>query len=803
MNHIKLFRLFVSLFILSACASANQAASDETEEDKVKVVEGFFDYKIDAASQKVYLKVKHYDSLFLYINSLTAGIGSNDIGLDRGQLGNSRMVKFSKYGNKVLLIEPNSSYVAVTDNSFEVRAVEEAFAKSVLASFSIEKKKSGSTDGDWIDITDFITRDAHNIAKTLKDQGQGSYTLDKEASVILPEKSFNFPRNTEFEAMLTFRGEPQDYEIRSVTPTAGAVTIQVRNSFVSLPEEGFEPVKFHPGGGYFGIRRYNYASPIDQPIEERFITKHRLIKKDTEAEISEPVEPIVYYLDPGTPEPVRSALLDGASWWDQAFEAAGFKNAFQVKVLPDSIHPMDSRYNVIQWVHRSTRGWSYGVQVIDPRTGEIVKGMVTLGSLRVRQDFLIAQALVPAYGLNPNTAPHMALALARIRQLSAHEVGHTLGLAHNYAASSYGRESVMDYPHPYVYEGADGQLKFDSAYDAGIGEWDKVAINYGYGDHSEEERKKVISEASEKGIYFLSDQDARPIYGAHPETHLWDNGLSADQELKRVLKIRKIALDKFGPDNLPEGRSYSDLEEMLAPLYFFHRYQLEAAVKLIGGVDYRYSVKGEGNLINEPVSAEVQSEALSTILETISLENLMLSDKILSVIPPKSYGDRKGRESLMGKTDPVLDPVGIAETASSFTFNALLNPQRINRLSIQSSQEDNLITVKDVFDSILNEIKKGTGKSEFGNQIMFSVRNQFIKRIIELKEDKNSSVSVKAEILVFLEKLNDSLVNSDQPEDKLLSNYISEYLEGELKSVPASPPKIPDGSPIGSGIKCY
>ncbi|QCK13488.1 hypothetical protein DCC35_01325 [Mangrovivirga cuniculi] len=464
---------------------------------------------------------------------------------------------------------------------------------------------------------------------------------------------------------------------------------------------------------------------------------------------------------------------------------------------------MDSRYNVIQWVHRSTRGWSYGVQVIDPRTGEIVKGMVTLGSLRVRQDFLIAQALVPAYGLNPNTAPHMALALARIRQLSAHEVGHTLGLAHNYAASSYGRESVMDYPHPYVYEGADGQLNFDSAYDVGIGEWDKVAINFGYGAHSEEERKEVINEAVEKGVYFLSDQDARPIYGAHPETHLWDNGLRPDEELQRVLKIRKIALDKFGTDNLPEGRSYSDLEEMLAPLYFYHRYQLEAAVKLIGGVDYRYNVKGEGELINEPVSPEIQNEALSAILETISLENLQLSDRILSVIPPKSFGDRKGRESLMGKTDPVLDPVGIAETASSFTFDALLNPQRINRLAIQSSRNDKLISVKDVFSRISNQIDNEIGNSELGDQIMHTVKNQFMRRIIALKENPISSVSVKAECLVFLEALKELLDNSDSPEDQLLSNYIKQYLDGDLKSIPVSPPKIPDGSPIGSGYKCY
>ncbi|NMM46839.1 zinc-dependent metalloprotease [Marinigracilibium pacificum] len=804
---VKQFRLVLLLIpvIFAGCSTThtNSSTSQSDFSDSLVIVDGFLNYHIDSENQKVYLKIDHYDSLFLYINSLAAGVGSNDIGLDRGQLGNSRMVKFSKYGNKVLLIEPNSSYIADTDNILEEKAVEEAFAKSVLASFTLEKKKFSSIGGDWIDITDFLTRDSHGISKTLKNQGQGVYALDKQSSVIISENCFNFPQNTEFETMLTFRGEPKKYEIRSVTPSPDAVTVQVRNSFVALPDGNYKPVKFHPGSGYFDLTRYNYATPIDQPVKERFITRHRLEKKNPEKEKSEAVEPIVYYLDAGTPEPVRSALLDGARWWNQAFESAGYIDAFQVEILPDSIHPLDCRYNVIQWVHRSTRGWSYGMTIPDPRTGEIIKGMVTLGSLRVRQDFLIAQALVPAYGLNPNTAPHMALALARIRQLSAHEVGHTLGLAHNYASSAYGRESVMDYPHPYIYQDSKGNLKFDSAYDVGVGEWDKVAINFGYGDHSESERTSIITSAASKGIYFLSDQDARPMYGAHPSTHLWDNGTRADKELIRVLNIRKKALSDFGVNNLADGRPYSDLEEILAPLYFFHRYQLEAAVKIIGGVDYRYSIKGEGNVVNSLVAPELQREALGAILQTVTLENLQLNEEILKVIPPKSYGDYKGRESLIGKTDPVLDPVSIAESASSYTYGALLNAQRMNRLAIQSSMNDELFSAVELMNIAYDNLIKELNENSLGDQIIYSVRHQLIRNVIMLAENSSSSVTVKSDCISFLSAISNRLGKSKVSEDKFLKLTIDRYLNGEKPEIEISPTKMPDGSPIGSGLMCY
>lgn len=307
----------------------------------------------------------------------------------------------------------------------------------------------------------------------------------------------------------------------------------------------------------------DYSAPIYEPIVKRYIIRHRLEKKDPQKKISKPVEPIVYYLDNGTPEPVRSALLEGGSWWNEAFRAIGFEDAFRIEMLPEDADPMDVRYNVIQWVHRSTRGWSYGMSVTDPGTGEIIKGHVSLGSLRVRQDFMIAQALVnrPFASDDMNHRAMMDLALARIRQLSAHEIGHTLGFTHNFAASTNGRSSVMDYPHPLL-SVRNNRIVMDHAYDEGIGEWDKVTVAYAYADIQGNEKDSldsILADARNKGLRFISDTDARAADGAHPYAHLWDNGSDAISELRNILEIRKVAMDIHAPSNHSTGRQGSPL----------------------------------------------------------------------------------------------------------------------------------------------------------------------------------------------------------------------------------------------------
>ena len=564
--------------------------------------DGFFPLYWDDDAGTLWLEIGHLGDEVLYVNALAAGVGSNDIGLDRGQLGGSRIVRFERVGRKVLMVQPNYRYRATTSNPAERRAVEDAFATSVLFGFAVAAR---TDDRFLVDATPFLLRDVHGVADRLP----GAYRLDGQRSAVHLPRTKAFPENTEMEATLTFARERQGDgpgfgrgSIEAVAPSADAVTVRQHQSLVALPDDGYTPRPYDPRAGYGAVSYVDYATPLGQPMTRRYLRRHRLEKRDPSAEVSEAIEPIVYHLDRGTPEPVRSALLDGARWWNQAFEAAGYRDAFRVELMPEGADPLDVRYNVIQWVHRSTRGWSYGSSVTDPRTGEIIKGHVTLGSLRVRQDYLIAEGLLSPYLTGDEEPPELAeLALARIRQLSAHEVGHTLGLGHNYYASRQGRISVMDYPHPLVTLGPDAQIDLSDAYDVGIGEWDQVAIAYGYQDYpagtdATPALESLLDEAWEEDVRYLTNQDA----AAHPRVHQWANGTDPARELERMLRVRRVALDRFGESAIPAGRPLATLEEALVPLYLHHRYQIDAAASALGGVDYVYAMRGDGRVPGDP-----------------------------------------------------------------------------------------------------------------------------------------------------------------------------------------------------------
>src|SRR5437660_1767281 len=557
---------------------------------------GYFNLYWDAKLGKLWLEIDTWSSEFLYQSGLTAGVGSNDIGLDRGQLGSTRIVRFERSGPKVLLIQENLNFRAVSDDADEKHAVHDSFAESVIWGFTAAAEENGHV---LVDATDFYLRDAHGVTNALKRAKQGAYRLDASRSAIYLQNTRNFPLNTEVEATLTFTGDEPGRFVRDVTPDPTAITVREHHSFVQLPPAGYKQREFDPRSSLFGISYMDYATPVSEPIVKRFTARHRLEKKDPSAAVSEPVEPIIYYLDRGAPEPIRSALLEGARWWNQAFEAAGYKNAFRVEMLPEGADLMDLRYNVIQWVHRATRGWSYGAAVIDTRTGGIIKGHATLGWLRVRQDFLIAESLLAPYEKGKPVSPKMQeMALARLRQLAAHEVGHTLGLMHNYSASTVNRSSVMDYPPPYVKLGADGTPDLSAAYATGIGEWDKVAIAFGYQDfapgaNEQAALNKILLDAYGRGLRYLTDQAARPAGSSSSVAHLWDSGANAVDELSRIMQVRGTALKRFGENNIREGAPLATLEDVLVPLYMLHRYQVEAASKLVGGMDYTFTLRGD------------------------------------------------------------------------------------------------------------------------------------------------------------------------------------------------------------------
>lgn len=801
----------LALAILLA-GPANLTAQDsipsiaEKTEGMTKM-DGFMPLYWDADAGKLWMEIARFNEELIYVSSLPAGVGSNDIGLDRGQLGGERIVYFERVGPKILMVQPNYRFRATGNNAAEKKSVEDAFAKSILWGFKVAAETDGRV---LVDATDFALRDVHDVIGTLEQTDQGSFKLDPTRSALYLERTKAFPENTEIEATLTFVGDSEGRFLRSVVPTPDAVTVREHHSFVKLPEPGFQMRLSDPRAGYFGIEYEDYSKPLGVSMTQRFISHHRLQKKDPTATVSEAVEPIIYYLDPGVPEPVRSALLDGARWWNQAFEAAGYKDAFQVKILPEDADPMDLRYNVIQWVHRSTRGWSYGSSITDPRTGEILKGHVSLDSRRARQDYLLAEGLISPY-TDPNTLPPEmeALAVARIRQLSAHEVGHTLGIAHNYIASTQGNASVMDYPHPNVTINEDGTLNISNAYDDGIGEWDKVAIAYGYQDfpegvNEEEALDQILAEARQNNLTFLSDGDARPTGSAHPRVHLWDDGVDATTELQRVMEVRRIALDNFGEAAIRYDRPLATLEEALVPTYLHHRYQVEAAVKTVGGLYYTYAVRGDGQDPLRAVPADEQMRALEAVVATLDPTVLTLPEEVLELIPPRPYGFGMHRELFDRYTGITFDAIAPSVAASELVISLVLQPERAARLVEQHALDESMPGLAEVVSVLADATFGADVDGGYEAAVNRASERVFVEELMRLAytapmpQVQAVATLALTELAIDLQQMAGTDDASERAHALLLAQDIQRYLERpyapERRTEVLAPPP---GSPIG------
>ncbi len=805
-------------------AASEDSTSSEVEKGPLEKKTGLLNLQLDRALGRVWLELPTGSGTsgtigtFLYSEGLTGGLGSNPVGLDRGELGPTRVVELRRMGDRLLVIQPNLRYRAQEGSSAEKRAVETSFARSVLWAGEVDSKRLEGMD--LVDLTPFLIRDSHDITTRLRSSGQGVFELDETRSVVDLEATHVFPDNIELEALLTYQFEASrsgdQFQpgalVMETTPSPRSVTLGVHQSLIRLPEPGYRPRRFDPRTGALAIEFADYSASLDDTIERRWVIRHRLEKTDPTSATSKAVEPIVYYIDPAIPEPMRSAVFDGVRWWVKAFEEAGFEDGFRVELLPDGAHPLDVRYNIVEWVHRSTRGWSYGGGIVDPRTGERLKGHVRLGSLRVRQDRLLFEGLAGAdkTGSGSSDDP-VQLALARIRQLAAHEVGHTIGLDHNFAASTYGRASVMDYPAPLVTVDSGGQLNFGDAYGVGVGEWDLHAIRYSYGQFepgADEMREldSIAREGIERGLVFLTDHDARPAGAAEPLANLWDNGSDPVAQLELEMEVRRIALADFGQNNVQIGRPLALLEETLVPLYLHHRYQLAAAAKVVGGAHYRYAIRDDGQEPIWPIDATQQRRALSAVLATVSPEALDLPESLLDQIPPRPAGYAVNREQFASQSAPIFDPLGVAATAADMAIGALVQHERAARMIDFHRRDPQQPDFSEVLTGLRRAAFSPSNSSERRRALGRRVQSVLVAHLIELSANPDASPAVRAraeaELVAILET--ELGVETDQTAESahraFLSRAIERALDRPAESRPeAHPsPSIPPGQPIGA-----
>ena len=791
--------------VLMVAMSAALARKPETPPSPIAGMvsqHGFVDVHVDAGAARVVIGVHALDTPLLMVTALPGALGSNDIGLDRAQAGEPKLVEFRRLGKKLLLIQRNTRFIADSADADEARAARDAFAEAVL--WSGELLNPESTRGPWqVDLSTLIASDLHGVAERLKNLQQGQHALDPARGGVLVEAAKAYPDNAEFEALLTFAGSGEGAFVQQAAADAKAITLRQQLSFVRLPDAGFRKRAYHPASGGWSVGGFDFAQPLARDLDVRWQGRFRLHKTDPGAARSTVRSPIVFYLDRGTPEPVRGALLDGARWWADAFDAAGFIDAFRVELAPEGMDLADVRYNAITWTHRATRGWSYGGGIVDPRSGEILKGYVNLGSQRVRQDLLIAEGLLAAHAPDAHPSARtqaQAMALARLRQLAAHEVGHALGFAHNFAASRTGNGSVLDYPHPVATLDAAGRVQLAQPYGVGLGDWDRFVVAHAYGEFALDQELQALArlraDIAARGYAYVSDADARAPGDAHPEGLLWDFGSDPLVSFEQLLEVRSAALVRFAKGALPPDRQSGELERRLVPIHLLHRYQTEAVTRLIGGAEYDYGLGADARLGTRAVAGARQHAALKALRGALAVEVLALPDSVRDALTPPATEYTRGPEYFATQNGPLFDEAAATAAATAIVAQYAFAPQRLNRLAWQHARDATTPAPRDLFETLVVAPWREAGKQD---AMVRRTRNWvLLDAALRVLADGALHATVDAGWRAQLRTLAQELAatpaaNADARE---AARWIERYLDAPETVKLRALPVIPPGAPI-------
>ena len=766
--------------------------------------DGFIPMYLESKTGKILLELPRDSMHALMFVGQATGLGSNPIGIDRGSGTDNYVTRFDRNGDHVLVVFENWNYrSSAADNPAHVRTVMEAFPPSTPGSLPIVAESGGRM---LVDATDFVMRDWTDVAGTIAASNEGSYSVARDRSSIYRPYTKAFPENDEIDVALTFATQGKSGQtISSIVPDGKSFTLREHISLLQLPDDGYKPRVLDPRTGFFGVIFKDYAQPIQSPLEVRWINRHRLERVNPGDPNSPIRNPIVYYIDRGIPEPIRTATKQGVSWWIQAFDQAGLKGGFRVEDLPEGVDPMDARYNVLQWENRNERGWSVGGSMGDPRTGEIIKGQARLDSHRARTDYNLYAGLMGADAAAADTA----FVLARVRQVSAHEVGHTLGLSHNYIASTYERGSVMDYPPPRVVLDGNGNIDISKAYAVGPGAFDVFAIHWGYGifprGTEQDSLRTIVADGLRRGLVFLSDADARPEFSSDPRVNLWDDASNPTDFLNHEMAVRRVAISKFGERNIRVGEPVALLQERFVPIYLFHRFAINSLSKTIGGMEYANSIRGDGTVATHPIDGPTQRKALSALIAAMGPAELAIPDTVLSLLGPRPFSYDPYVELFNSRTRPAFDELGAARTLSQMIVDGILEKERTARMVQFSSRGVSPLTLGETIDALSASWKKAGKETAKIAALRRVGQRAVVDRLLTLAADKDAAPEVRSivelkmsELRKRARSLSASGTEAERAHWNLIAGDLGRWLERQELPTPSPALRAPPGDPFGT-----